>query len=413
MFTGMGIGEHYVGANWEDRAIMIQGPEALAVKDAARQLLLHQGFTEEEIPYPLRERPKPLDYDERVAAEFTRYPDWGFQGGRVLQVHNETGFHSKPINVAKAVLYNLMPSGSVLKVPDSLWQSYIYASLLGGSALRGCRVLIISPTIKSAPSAGTPQMARAQGLMSRLVVFRNTMAPELEAANGLFEIGLYAPRQGVGDIAGRLEQGVSLNLPWEDKVYWMDPSVEKVIANAPAQLDSLGYSVTYLATDSIAPEPKLHLKANYFASPLAWDRLTARPEWAGVVRDYISFLAHQSKSRAAEQGRMPDVRAIPTELTQRMLNLVGGFLNDLSAQEREQVILYFTVGSTNMDYRSMVMDGEVQILLSGFASLQGLLDFLVLAGLCEWVETVDELNELLPPYGGINRSLSGFVKLAT
>ena len=44
MFTGMGIGEHYVGAHWEDRAIMIQGPGALAVKDAARGLLVAQGF---------------------------------------------------------------------------------------------------------------------------------------------------------------------------------------------------------------------------------------------------------------------------------------------------------------------------------------------------------------------------------
>ena len=39
MFTGMGLGEHYIGANWEDRAVIVQGPGALPVKDAARDLL--------------------------------------------------------------------------------------------------------------------------------------------------------------------------------------------------------------------------------------------------------------------------------------------------------------------------------------------------------------------------------------
>ena len=61
MFTGMGIGEHYVGADWEDRALMIQGPGALAVKDAARGLLEAQGFAPREIPFPLRKLDKPAD----------------------------------------------------------------------------------------------------------------------------------------------------------------------------------------------------------------------------------------------------------------------------------------------------------------------------------------------------------------
>jgi len=43
------------------------------------------------------------------------------QNQRAMELHNLTGFGDKPINVAKATLYTLMPRGSVIKVPDSLW----------------------------------------------------------------------------------------------------------------------------------------------------------------------------------------------------------------------------------------------------------------------------------------------------
>ena len=74
-----------------------------------------------------------------------------------------------------------MPPGSVLNVPDSLWQSYVYASLLAGSALRGCRVMVVAPTQDSAPSAAAPTLARAHGLMGRLIVFSNAMQAPIAA----------------------------------------------------------------------------------------------------------------------------------------------------------------------------------------------------------------------------------------
>ena len=60
----------------------------------------------------------------------------------------------------------------------------------------------------------------------------------------------------------------------------------------------------------------------------------------------------------------------------------------------------------------MVMDGEVQITMTGWNTLAGLIDFVLLAGLCEWVETLDELDALLPPPGGLTRSRANFMKLA-
>jgi hypothetical protein len=60
----------------------------------------------------------------------------------------------------------------------------------------------------------------------------------------------------------------------------------------------------------------------------------------------------------------------------------------------------------------MVMDGEVQVTLSGWNTLPGLIDFVMIAGLCDWVDTQEELDALLPPPGGFTRTLANFMKLA-
>jgi hypothetical protein len=412
MFTGMGIGEHYVGANWEDRAIMIKGQGALAVKDAARQLLLAQGFETEEIPFPLRKMDLSADYQTRLDEDKKlRVPEWLGNRGNVMQLHSETGFHDKPINVAKAILYSLMPSGSVLKVPDSLWQSYVYASLLAGSAQRGCQVLVIAPTENSAPSNAAPTLARAHGLMGRLIVFSHGMDDLIETEGGLLKVGLYTPRQGVGDLVGRFQQVAESSASWVDRVYPPNPEADAVLHNVAAQLDSLGFEANYLGDEAEKVEPKIHLKANFFASGLAWQKLLVRPEMGAIVHGYIEYLAKQGMA-AHQVSDMPDVRNYPEELGAAWLDLVQGMILELDEKQREQLIYYLTVGSVNMDYRSMVMDGEVMILLAGWQSLHGFFDFLILPSLCTWVETPEELDALLPPPSGFVRGMAGLMKLS-
>jgi len=410
MFTGMGVGEHYVGANWEDRAVMIQGPEALAVKDAARELLLSQGYSEKEIPYPLRPQPFPDTYEGQIAEELASHPAWLDYRGAVLQLHNETGFFPKQIDAAKAALYSLMPPGSVVKVPDSLWQNYLYASLLAGSALRGCRVLIIAPTAESAPSAAAPTLARAHGLMGRLIVFDQTMGPDMASQGGLLKVGLYAPHQGVGDLAGRLEQATGTSPSWAGLIYNESPAVMEVARNARAQLDSLGYRVQYLFDADSTIQPKMHLKANLLASKSAWDKLITRPEWADVLYWTITYAAELKI--VAARGEFPDARTVPTQLTEAANLLLENYVKSLTPTEREELILYLTVGSVNMDYRSMVMDGEAMIVISGWEVLKGMIDFIVLAGQCEWPESPQDLDRWLPPAGGFTRSVAGLMKLA-
>ena len=411
MFTGMGIGEHYVGAGWEDRALMVQGPGALAVKDAARGLLEAQGFTPREIPFPLRKLDKPADYARQVAAEKEQNPEWLDDRGSVLQLHNETGFHEKPIDAAKAVLYSLMPPGSVLKVPDSLWQSYVYASLLAGSAQRGCKVMVIAPTVDSAPSAAAPTLARAHGLMGRLIVFSAAMDTVLVRQGGLLKVGLYAPRHGVGDLVGRMEQAVGNLPPWIRRVYPENAAAKAEFNNAGAMLDSLGFAAHYIYGDTIDVRPKIHLKANFMASGTLWRKLLTRPELAAIVRSHIVYLAGQI-DRDKSSAEAPDVRQQPQELADSWRRLIKGLLEDCTPQEREDLACFLTVGSVNMDYRSMVMDGEVMVTIGGWQALYGFMDFMLLPGLCEWVETTEQLDALLPPPSGMVRGMAGLMRLS-
>jgi hypothetical protein len=409
MYTGMGIGEHYAGANWEDRAIMVQGPSALSVKDAARHLLEVQGFTPEEIPIPLRARPKPADYDARVdSVRRAVRRDWGVEPGRVMELHNETGYEQKPVNVAKAVFYSLMPRGSLLKIPDSLWQSYIYASLLAGSALRGCQVLIYAPSLASAPSNAAPTMARAHGLFSALVFFANEMEGPIEADGGLLKIGLYTPRSPVGDLRGRISQARELDTAWLRDVYPGNPAVNAVLDSLDYILEEVGYKDDYLVESDTTQRPKLHLKANFFITGEAWQALLPPAEWGPVMRKYVEYLARTT----GPPEERPDIREMPESTRAVVLDLVRAVEGSLDAESAERAFAYLTVGSTNMDYRSMVMDGEVMVIVGGWDGLTGLMDFILLVGLSEWIESQEELDALLPPPGGMTRSIANLMKLA-
>lgn len=414
MFTGMGLGEHYSGATWEDRALMLVGPAALETKNAARLLLQTQGFRDDQMPFPFRAKPKPDSYEAAVKTEIAAAPIYA--SGRVIELHNETGFTPKPLNVAKGVLYSLMPPGSVVKVPDSLWQSYLYASLMAGSALRGCRALVIAPSLRAAPSSGPAQMARANGLMKRIVVFGNAMDDYMEREGGILRAGLYAPRQSVGDIAGRMRQAVSHGKSgkksWKERVYRLRPEVEAVALNAGATLAEMGYRPAYLTAKDSLESPKLHLKANFFASARVWDDLMSRPEWAGLLEDYIRYLALQQGPPAHGDAGSRDVRAVPPELKRKLKALLVDYLAGLTPAQRKEIICYMTVGSANMDYRSQVLNGEVMVTIGGMAGLESVLDFMLLAGLCEWPGTPEGVDALIPPPGRVMRRLSSFVKVA-
>jgi hypothetical protein len=405
IYTGMGVGEHYVGASWEDRAMMAQGPVLLSLKNATRQLLLNQGFTDEEIPWELRPKPMAEDYDRVIADTVALEGDWGAD----IQLHNQIGFRFKAVTVFKATLYTLMPPGAVIKAPDSIWGSHLWASMLVGLALRGGRALIIAPAIANAPSAGFPQMAQAQDVLTRVVVASEVFEEEIDALGGLLKVGLYDSRIAVGDVPGKL-LAFTANLertPWLQELYGFRPEVIDEIQEEAASLMSDGFIREYPEGGAIEP-PKLHLKANYFATKEAWDELLSRPDLAQPIRTFFRELAEQN--RALERGEYRNYSIMEQELLPPTRDLLTDYVSRLSPEARSHAASFFSIGSHNQNNRSMALDGEVAFVVSGWSALTGLPDFFVIVGLSEWIDDLDELEALFPRYQGLQRRISHLIR---
>jgi hypothetical protein len=63
-----------------------------------------------------------------------------------------------------------------------------------------------------------------------------------------------------------------------------------------------------------------------------------------------------------------------------------------------------------MDYRGLMMDGEVLYVTASRGVLPGMLDLVVLLGLCDWVDDTQQLDALLPPYKEWQRKVGRFMK---
>jgi phosphatidylserine/phosphatidylglycerophosphate/cardiolipin synthase-like enzyme len=72
---------------------------------------------------------------------------------------------------------------------------------------------------------------------------------------------------------------------------------------------------------------------------------------------------------------------------------------------------YFTVGTQNEDPRGMLLDGEAVFVMSGMTAAGGLVDLYSLMARSTWIETEDELNQLIPPYKTWQRRLGRFARL--
>ncbi|MEJ2483564.1 MAG: hypothetical protein P8049_10755 [Gemmatimonadota bacterium] len=251
-------------------------------------------------------------------------------------------------------------------------------------------------------------MARAHGLFGALIVMKNGLNQEIEAEGGLLKTGLYAPNVGVADLAGRINQGRQLQEPWLREMYPTNPAIRNAVDQMLPELESLDYSVDYLVSANADDSPKLHLKANFFITGQLWDLLMRKPEWGPVITEYLQYLARQT----GPPETRPVGREVPEGLVTAFQDLARSLEAEMSEEQMQRSAAFFTVGSTNMDYRSMVMDGEVQITMQGWSALAGLVDFAFLVGLCEWVDTLEELDALLPPPGGLTRTMANFMKLA-
>ena len=403
VFTGAGVGDQYVGPGWEDRAIMVQGPANLRLRDAARKLLEVQQLSGRRLPWPFWDE-WPLSGDQ-----VERGPEPDGADARVLELHNETGYAPKELSVARAVLYTLMPPGSVVVISGGMWGNYLTGSMALGAALGGAQVALLAPSTRTTSNTGWPNMTRTWEMHTRLLRTARDLAPELEAAGGRLKVGIYDPHVSANDIHGRF-RAFSQSL---GQGTWLDTLFSFHHESKPAirALDSL------LTLDQPPPEPpasekgpppKLHIKGELFATREAWNRVLGHPRFAAAMRSYAVNLA---RSAAPGTDGAAKVRSLAQELPRMLSPVMSDVLEQLPPERRAGLVWYLMVGSANQNNRSLMLDGEASVLLSGGSALQGLMDFIVLLGLCTWLESPEQLDQFIPPPGGFHRLIGRWIRV--
>ncbi len=392
ILTGMGVGEHYLGPGWDDRSLLLQGPVLLQLKQAARELLTSQGIAAEDIPAPLRAAPRAA-----LAASMPVSPDAVLFHTRAMALVNETGYLAKSLNAAKALLYSLMPAGSVITVPDALWNATFYGSLLVGASLRGVRVLIIAPASANAPSGGFPQLMRAHELFTRLLLVRGELGGAIERAGGALHTGLYALPVDTSGFASREDRWARQvsESPFLKKLMPFAPGLVPLVADAgrrsqgpPTPGDSSG-------------QPKLHQKVQFLATGEFWSTVTAAPQWPRFMSTYLRYRGATYAPGSSEQA---GARALTDSLELIAEQILS------TGPETAKAASYAMVGSQNQDYRGIFMDGEVAVVFTGATSLVPLVDLVFMVGTVTWVDDRATLDRLLPPVGELRRRIARIAK---
>ena len=392
ILTGMGVGEHYLGPGWDDRSLLLQGPVLLQLKQAARELLTSQGIAAEDIPAPLRAAPRAA-----LAASMPVSPDAVLFHTRAMALVNETGYLAKSLNAAKALLYSLMPAGSVITVPDALWNATFYGSLLVGASLRGVRVLIIAPATANAPSGGFPQLMRAHELFTRLLLVRGELGGAIERAGGALHTGLYALPVDTSGFASREDRWARQvsESPFLKKLMPFAPGLVPLVADAgrrsqgpPTPGDSSG-------------QPKLHQKVQFLATGEFWSTVTAAPQWPRFMSTYLRYRGATYAPGSSEQA---GARALTDSLELIAEQILS------TGPETAKAASYAMVGSQNQDYRGIFMDGEVAVVFTGATSLVPLVDLVFMVGTVTWVDDRATLDRLLPPVGELRRRIARIAK---
>ncbi len=409
ILTGAGIGEHYANSSWEDRSLLVQGPALLTLKSAARNALMKQGMAATEIPTVLQPMELAFDYRGRIVAS----DNGDGRRSRAMQLNNGTGFDAKQINVAKAVLYTLMPAGAVIKIPDSLWNGTFWGSALVGCALRGVRVVVMAPSLENAPARAFGSMVRSRELLWRLVMASRVLSAEIASTGGLLKVGIYNTTLPVTDVIGRL-RAINSTLTkneWLRDLFQFPPSVYPGLTQLADSLS--GLASTHRDSSEFADDFEsrgralLHLKANFFASRDAW-QVMARPEWVEVTRAFV-------QQRIAQVRRPHPVSLVGfTQQPDSALVLgdiaIKRWRESLSAAQRERLLFYTVLGSANQNDRSMVSDGEDALVISNWPAVIPYLDLLSLVGQCDWVDGPEQLEALLPRQGRLRTSIAHWFK---
>lgn len=399
LVTGIGIGEHYSSATWEDRGYRVRGPAALEARAALRRMLMANGVRDDQIPTPLR-----VSVGTAAAQEDNRE-----LVARALQVHNEPGFGAKESSVARAMLYSLAPTGSVIIVPDPLWVSESWAAMLAGAAARGSQVMIIAPASANAPSPEPSILALERGVLRRLLAIHDHLGAQFRQANGALRIGIYASHTPVTDVAGRVAEvrdGLA-RAPWIRQIIPFDARALAVLDRATAEAGRAQAQGPAIAHDEEPREPQLHQKTVFIARPGALAALVHQPGWENPLGNAIRVQSEETTRLAEAIGTAQRVDSAAARTGDLLLQ---GFERSLSPAERKQITFYFSLGTQNHDPRGLMLDGEASLIVSGFQASAGLVDLFYLMARTTWIERDADIDRLVPAPRGLAARIAHLIR---
>jgi hypothetical protein len=165
-----------------------------------------------------------------------------------------------------------------------------------------------------------------------------------------------------------------------------------------------GGSGAVAAADADLPA-KLHLKGFLYISMPAWAHLIEGPPLERALQVYLTERQRLSAGETNEDAMVRTLQRIGAEVINPVLQALPG-------GHRSDWVFYLQLGSPNMDYRSMLLDGEVAALISDWTSLYAFFDFMLLVGQVEWVEDQAALDALIPPPGAVGRRLGRWIRFA-
>jgi hypothetical protein len=315
--------------------------------------------------------------------------------------------------VAKAVLYTLMPPGAVIIDPDSLFHNPLWASMLLGSSLRGVRVIIIHPSQANAPGQSFMTLSRASEMFERMIIAERVLGLQLEEVGGVYKGGMYDTDVDVANLPARAAAVADgfRSKAWMRDILPVGPELLSVYDEAGAIFAEAtgGGDIEYLSDElGGIRRPKLHLKTNFFISREVLEIFLQHPAFVEFAREFVAERSLDAVTRADYR----DVR----ELNQKLGEPFRELLRDISGEYGPEVAGrsagYFIVGSSNQDYRSMMMDGEAAVILAHRSAMNGFFDSIGIAAGATYPETIEDLNRYLPYMTGMKWKLSRWIKVS-
>jgi hypothetical protein len=244
-------------------------------------------------------------------------------------------------------------------------------------------------------------------LLSRAIALRRALDPAIDRAGGAYRVGLYDPAIAVDDVAARvaLLRHRLAGTPFLRELYAFDPATLRVLDSAESIIGAAPLGPVLPETADSGRRPKLHFKGFLYVSREAWARLISGPAMAPGMAAYLA-----ERGRQLREGIGVEEEAMAAALQRAGAAAINPILETLPLGERPRWAFFLMVGSANENYRSMLLDGEAMILVSGWTSLYAAPDLALLTGMATWIDDQQALDRLLPPPGGFTRRLARMLR---